>query len=369
MLKAQHGQTGEDVLILAPQWKANLSALRQLDRQDELVCPGCRQPVRVKAGEVKRWHFAHKHLANCPFEKQSPLLLETRAALYEWLAAQFGEARVTVEKLVEGLPRPLDCYVSVPSSVEPVETRPVETGPRLAFAWWIFDTRMPPDERDRLREKLSHLGVPVIWVFAAPLLKIEPGQPAQIHLTTTEREFKTQTDSDVAHLLETFSPGETLHYLDAATAALITYRNLNLYHPPQLFAGRRLETPLADVCPDPQTGDFLHPGEAEQIAHYAQTQQHRDAKMRQTLPMLGARFASLTPSSVRSDLSNLFSPPATQKPVAGATPQMPKPRPAEVFRAPFARVGTCKFCGTQTDNWVSFDGRSGTCVCRECGEK
>jgi hypothetical protein len=342
MLKAQHAQTGEEMLILAPRWKGNLSGLRQLDHQDLLVCPGCRQPVRVKAGRVKRWHFAHKHLANCPFEKQSPLLLATRAALYEWLVTQFGEERVTLEKLVEGLPRPLDAQVSG----EP------------GAAYWIFDNRMPPDERDRLRQKLSHLGAPVIWVFAAPILKTEPEQTAQIHLTTTEREFKTQTDSDIAQPLETFSPGETLHYLDAETETLITYRNLNLRHPPQLFTGRRLETPLAAVRVDSLTGDFLHPGEAEKIAQHHQTQQHRDEKMRQTLPKLGTRFASMMPSAGRSDLSRLFSASPGEKPAAN-----------DVLRAPFARIGICKHCGNQTDDWISFDGRTGTCVCRQCSEK
>jgi hypothetical protein len=220
-----------------------------------------------------------------------------------------------------------------------------------------------------LREKLARLGAHVNWVFAAALIKTEPGQPAQIHLTTTEREFKTQTDSDIAHPLETFSPGETLHYLDAETASLITYRNLNLRHPPQLFAGRRLESPLDDIQINLQTGDFLHAGETEKIAHFRHTQQHRHEKMRQTLPKLGERFARMVPTGGKSDLSVLFSNAPGKKSLDGLAPLASEPRTGDTVRTPFARVGTCKHCGRQTDDWISYDGRTGTCVCRACGGK
>jgi hypothetical protein len=355
MLKAAHSQTAEEILILAPRWKHDLSALRQLDHADLLVCPGCRQPVRVKAGELKRWHFAHKHLANCPFEKQSPLLLATRAVLYEWLVTQFGEEHVALEKLVEGLPRPLDAYVAG----------------EFATAYWIFDTRMPPDERDRLREKLSSLGANLIWVFAAPILQVEVGHPGLINLTTTEREFRQHTTSDAAQPVDAFLAGDTLHYLDAEAETLITYRNLGLRHPPQSFIGRRLESPLSTVQVDLQSSDFLHPGEAERIAEYRQRQQHRQEKMHNTLPKLGSRFASILPEAgvehsaerpISAFPAGLFQKSRAAKPAK-------RPENQEEYLVPFARTGTCKNCGKQTDDWVSFDGRTGTCVCRDCSGK
>ncbi|MFZ6029024.1 MAG: competence protein CoiA family protein [Chloroflexota bacterium] len=338
MLKAAHSQSGEEFLIVSQHWRQQLDILRRLDRQGFLVCPGCRQPVRVKAGRVRRWHFAHKHLVNCPFERQSALLLETRAALYEWLVVQFGESAVTLEKIVSGLPRPLDCSVALP-------------GDSGAAAYWIFDARMPPDERARLVDALSGLQASIVWLFAASLLRTEPGQPTQVHLTTTERAFKRQTDSDAANPLEAFTAGETLHYLDAESSTLISYHNLNLFHPPQLFAGRRLCTPLIDVYADPQNGDFLHPGEAVRISHYRQTRRRREEKMQATLPNLGVHFDATLPPKQQP---GSFSP----RP-AGSLPR-------EDFREPFARVGTCKHCGRQTGDWVSFDGRTATCVCRDC---
>ncbi|HEX9019181.1 MAG TPA: competence protein CoiA family protein, partial [Anaerolineaceae bacterium] len=110
--KAIHAQTGQEIVILSPQWSRRIDALREMDHADLLVCQGCRQPLRVKAGELKRAHFAHKHLQACSYGSQSLEILEARAVLYDWLLAQFGE-QVTVEKQVEGgdLPRPVDCWV------------------------------------------------------------------------------------------------------------------------------------------------------------------------------------------------------------------------------------------------------------------
>src|SRR4030042_3577194 len=111
MFKALHRLNGEEIVTLEPRWRRQLDTLRLLDAQDDLVCQGCLQPVRVRAGEVKRWHFAHKHLQNCPYEFESPVLLQCRAVLYEWLAARLGGEAVTLEKKAT-LPRPVDCLAN-----------------------------------------------------------------------------------------------------------------------------------------------------------------------------------------------------------------------------------------------------------------
>src|SRR5512144_1811457 len=112
MYKALHLQTGEEIIILHPAWKGRIPELRAMDRADLLVCQGCMQPLRVKAGQHKRAHFAHKHLKACSYGTESPAILNARAVLYEWLVAQFGLG-VTVEKQFpeSGLPRPVDCWV------------------------------------------------------------------------------------------------------------------------------------------------------------------------------------------------------------------------------------------------------------------
>ena len=112
MYKAINIQDGTDIVILDSRWKDAVDSLRSLDRQGVLLCQGCKQPLRLRAGEVRRWHFAHKHLANCSYGHESPELLNARAVLYEWLVTKFGE-KVTIEKKVDGghFSRPVDCWV------------------------------------------------------------------------------------------------------------------------------------------------------------------------------------------------------------------------------------------------------------------
>ena len=92
MYKALHTQTGEEIIILHPLWLKRIDDLRAMDQADWLVCQGCRQPLRVKAGEFKRPHFAHKHLQACSYGTESPEILNARAELYGWLLERFGKA-------------------------------------------------------------------------------------------------------------------------------------------------------------------------------------------------------------------------------------------------------------------------------------
>ncbi len=125
MFKAVNTLDNNYIVILDPQWLGAIRELRRLDAQDLLVCQQCRQPVRVRAGHVRRWHFAHKHLANCPYGNESPELLRTRAALYEWLMSKYPE-RVTIEKRVESehILRPVDCWVETEAGI---------------ISYWIID--------------------------------------------------------------------------------------------------------------------------------------------------------------------------------------------------------------------------------------
>ncbi len=107
-----NGQDGQELLLLDSHWEHDIESLRALDQHDLLVCQGCKQPVRVRAGEIRRWHFAHKQLLTCTYGRESPALLTARAVLYDWLVSKFGE-KVTVEKKVDdnSCSRPVDCWV------------------------------------------------------------------------------------------------------------------------------------------------------------------------------------------------------------------------------------------------------------------
>jgi len=146
MFKARHKQSKEDIVILDPNWVSQLHRLRQLDKQDRLVCPGCEQPVRVKAGQKIRWHFAHKHLEDCPLSHEAPVVLEARALLYQWLVGKFHTGAVTLEKELapELLLRPVDCWA---------ETKSGEV------AYWIIASQIKPAQRETLQQVFDEAGV------------------------------------------------------------------------------------------------------------------------------------------------------------------------------------------------------------------
>jgi len=330
MYKAHNKSSGEDIIILDSRWLAQLEYLRELDRQDALACPGCEQPVRVRAGKIKRWHFAHKHLKNCPFERESPRLLLTRAILYDWLVGKFGAKATSIEKKFESISlRHIDCWVDVGNQT---------------FVYWIFDRLMPPDERKILETLCDENGLVAQFVFLFDLLREDDFNPEnRLHLTTTERTFMRQSELDKAWQTHFELLGGSLHYLDPYQETLITYRNLNPVHLPQLYAGKRLETPCTEVLVSITTGEFIHPGELKQLQ---QRQREIETQQRQAEERLQRAKTFLKGASLsKMSLSQIKS----------------KPIPET-----FERKATCQVCGTVTSDWVTFFGENQTCICRNC---
>jgi hypothetical protein len=333
--KAQHQPSGQEIIILDPRWRPQVDYLRSLDQQDALVCPGCQQPVRVRAGITRRWHFAHKHLQNCPFERESPTLLAARAALYEWLVDKFAPELVTLEKTPDGaaLPRHVDCWVAQGAQI---------------FAYWIFDRRMPPGERASLQAGFDELGVPVHWVFVTDLLRVDQDLiQDRLHLTTTERAFMQASEFDRAWQTHFEHFGKSLHYLDADQETLTTFRNLEVIHLPQLYAGARLTYPLSEVLVSTQTGEFVHPGEVERLQQRRQEIELQEQKAAQRLQQAQDFFRG--------------------KPLSKAT-TLPQEKPTPT-QQPFERVGTCRVCGAETTDWITYFGQTQECICRACAGK
>ncbi len=336
MYRAINLNTAEDVIILDPRWAAQVESLRALDHTGGLVCPGCRQPVGVKMGEQRVWHFAHKHLANCPFESESAELLRARAALYAWLAGQFGPEQVQVEKLLEGRVRkPVDCAL---------------TDGQADF--WIFDRRMPPDERETLAHSVQKAGLRMHWLFCAEMLSVEKNQPEQIYLTTTEREFMLESKFDKAWQLSPAVGGKTLHYLDSRQNRLVTFRSLLAFHPPQLYAGKRLEHPLEQVRFSLSDQDFMHPQETEELAWKDKERSYRAEKEQARLQRAEEKLLRLTGKAQNSQPAG----------PAAANPE-------GALLGFLQRQGTCRFCGKLTSEWVSFNGKTNECVCRDCADR
>lgn len=243
MFTALDASTQDVRIILDAVLPNDLEDLRRLDRADQLLCPTCHKPVRVRAGEVRSWHFAHKHLANCPHANESPAIAAGKAALYPWLRAKFGRQLSMEQVLPEAmLPRPVDFWVAS------------EKG---TFAYWLIDKQLTSAVRERLVEIFEAAGARVHWVFLDTILEVSEEKNDVLYLTKTERVFMGQEKQDEPY------HGGSLHYLLVAKKQVCTFRGLHEVHPPQVYRGRRLEHSLDDMLVLRSTGELVHPGEAE----------------------------------------------------------------------------------------------------------
>lgn len=311
MFKALDKRDESDVVILDPQWLEAIDKLRELDHKDILICQGCRQPVRVRAGEQRRKHFAHKHLENCSYEDESAILRNARAVLYEWLVNKFDK-NVTIEKQVDGtdLFRPIDCWVTHGSKV---------------FAYWIFDSSIKPEKRIALQNSAKKLGIHFHWVFCSDLLHTDQDDPDKIFLTTTEREFIRHSKYDEAYDYST--ENGSLHYLDAENRKLITLRCLFLHHKPQVYRGYKIDSELDQVLASPETGEFMHNGEHEKLIKHEQ------------------EFGFIDKESINQNSGSMNS-----------------------SNSLFGKK-KCQICGEMTDDWSFYDGKTGLCKCSACLKK
>lgn len=332
MYRAIHQPTGDEIIILQPRWKGRLDDLRGMDRADALVCPGCGQPVRVKAGAMKRPHFAHKHLQACSLGSESPEILNARAVLFELLHSRFGDS-VSVEQMPEGveLPRPFDCWVRIDNQ---------------SFGYWIVEAGIKLEPRDAIRAGFAKLveegilrGIHILFLHA--MLTEERKEFHSLLLTPTERAFLRTTPYDTA-LAGITEPGGTMHYLDADTpgGVLTTYRNLRLHHKPNWYKGVKKTVPLDDLRVSPVDGSFVYPGELERMA-----------KLRQKQQKAQARAASYQHQQV-----DQRPPPAPRK----WSPH------AETRETPTLECATCG--RVTTDYWSTFYDEQGRpfCRCRAC---
>lgn len=315
--------------------------------QDQLVCPGCSQPVRVRAGEIRQWHFAHKHLQNCPYDYESPILLETRALLYKWLTVKFKKGFVTVEKKLEGIdfPRHIDCWVEI-------------EGKR--FAYWIFDARVPLHEREQLSIGMTTAKVNPVWVFVADLLRSDDTDPQQINLTTTERDFICPSRYDESTIPPFQLCEGSLHYLDAKQARLETFRGLHLVHSPQLYVGHRESSLFSEVLVLGSSGEFVHPGEHERRDAFLKEKE----KSQKSFPHHEPTMYSGS-ERVDCEKPKLISSKGSFRPIQNWNEEGIDLQPQSIFE----REVECAICGKWTTDWQAYNGLTKKCKCRACNKK
>lgn len=339
MFKALHALTDDEIIILHPAWRSRIDELRIMDSANLLVCQGCRQPLRVKAGERKRPHFAHKHLQACSLGSESPEILNARAVLYGWLHRRFGDA-VTVEKQVEGfaLPRPVDCWVITAEK---------------PLAYWIIEAGIKLEPRTAVLDAFVAMGARVQFVFLHAMLNEEKKEFHSLLATPTERAFMQSTPYDEI-LSGAGEAGKSLHYLDAEAARLTTFRALKLFHRPNWFIGVKKSADLDEVSAG-SDGCFIYPGEAARLSAYHQKQQRLERKRQ--------KFAER--ETERAGRLPVLPPAAPPRRATSKPPEMDtEPRSPEAL--------PCATCGQVTaEYWSTFYDASGRklCRCRDCLER
>lgn len=340
MFKAVHTPDNREIIILDREWEEpnKLAELRGLDRRDLLVCQECRQPVRVRAGEDRQWHFAHKQRQNCTYQSESATLLWARAALYRRLVEKFGAVHVELEKQIDSddVPRPVDCWVH---------------GEKGIIAYWINDGGIKPQVREALQERFKQLSIHVQWLFTASTLR-EQEESGRVTLTTTERELMTPTRYDAIYEPRR-GRGRTLHYLDGRSVTLITLRALHLVHATHTFECCKIISPLSEVQILRQSGGLVHPGEHELWEEYDAYQKAKEAQAPQ-IPHSEPMVSAL--------------PPLTSFPVSiGSSHRRHRFHEGEDDLPPAPqKVGTCIFCSKETTDYWFYNGATKQCKCRAC---
>ena len=344
MLSALRTEDHKQVILLREDGLAMAEALRAQAREDRIVCEVCAQPVLVRAGMERTWHFAHRTREHCPKAQESMELIECRALLYGWLRVRFPDA-VHLEKVLTGLPRPVDCWVDRPG--------------KPPLAWWLVTAGLKPEVRAQLAQGFSESGALPHYVFLTRMLTPDPDLHRGFILSTTERD-----------LMRPSSYGElygglfqSLHYLDGTTRRLTTCRGLIPAHPPQGYRADLQEHALDEVRILPSTGEFVHPGEAERLKALLEAAREKEAQQQEALRAARQaekdRAVRLAAKAALKPKLEAFVPQLLQAPALPCPPPPPGVLPME---APF----TCRICGCQTWDWVIRYGNTGQCKCRAC---
>ncbi|HWQ91756.1 MAG TPA: competence protein CoiA family protein, partial [Clostridia bacterium] len=198
------------VTSIASEWDNAEEELRAMAAAGELVCPGCKQSLWLRTGRRRRRHFAHRNLADCPLEHQSPEVLEVKAHLFRWLEKKYpGQVNLDITIGVPGCDRTLDLVV--------------QSGTESKFAYCIFD-RQQRERYDILRYQALD-GVSLQFIHTASTL--ETAASNTILLSASQRDFITSSDFD------TECSGH-IHFI-AEDSTVSLYRGLRCVHRPNVY--------------------------------------------------------------------------------------------------------------------------------------
>jgi hypothetical protein len=352
--------------------------------------------VLVRAGEIRRPYYAHKHLGDCPSSQESPELLAARAVLYRWLNTKFPN-RVSIEHQIAdaALPRYCDCFVTATDGV--------------SFVYWIFDRRATPDDRDKLIAAATSREKHWTFLFLANMMQRNEHPSNMLNLTPTERRFLRRSKYDLPHDSSRaatsmhYMKARSIHYIDSTESTVTTFRSMRRWEPPQAYEGKEVSTPITRLLISPLTGEFVHPGERERLKQERERErtleqererarafeQERERVLQQARERAIERERQIQDFRQRAEAERarrrqesdireeqpsrgVAGAPVAAPGRTSAASAVPLPRDAEAStldesagpRWQTAEAGVCESCGERTTDWWWF--KDGKCGCRPC---
>jgi hypothetical protein len=307
---------------IASKWDGSEEDLRELAKSGQLVCPGCRQLLWLRVGDVRRRHFAHRDRSECRLGKQSSEVLEAKAQLFAFLESKFpGRVQIDLELDMPGIG-------NVPDLV-------VEMEDRRRFIYWIFDRQIRNRNgylkpRENKTERTHYIHTESAWS-----LGLERG----IMLSASQRHFISYSDYDLA--LNRPGIGH-LHFFSTTDSTLRIYRGLHCIHGPSLHDWEELrEGSLESALVCTENGEFVFNDDV--VARDKWQQNHG-----------------------RSSSIHAGRPAAKNKQDGHESESASK---AAELVSYLNRPLRCTECGVETRKWTSASPSEGTCVCKECSHK
>ena len=342
MLKGINKLTGEFVISIHPQWHTNVDQLRDLCRRDVILCPGCKQTLSLRAGNIRKWHFAHRNLSNCPLSRESAKVLEAKVILYKLLQSKFGD-RVTLEEQIPG-GQPSECADCVVSFE------------KYKIAYFIVEKQI----RNRLdfinlrKKSYSH----VHWMLLPRMITSAKDSKKNVLLSATARDLASLDGAE--HLYRKSAKCGSLSFIDTKHTIFAIARGLKCVHAPNEFnMATKFKLDSNQIHINPESGQLMDPGEVSRLKEWHEQQellkqQQRESEARAHRLRL-ERDAEQ--EKIRETTRQAFREKSYRK--HGRAPQTQPPESDAK-----ERTLTCLRCGSNVTKWVyeQYDG----CLCWKC---
>jgi len=360
MFKSIDMQNRTEIIIIDKQWnKHSIEPLRQKGQANQLICPQCKQPVIVKAGEIKQWHFAHRDTGTCPLRNESERVLLGRTILYHWLCTKYP-GKITLEKKISGLdlPKLLDCHVTTDSGKQ--------------FAYWILESGFRSHRA--IKDEFYGKDIFIHFVFLSNMIRhVKSDGISSLALTPTERSFAYVSEYNSLYTNH-FLLNAALTYLELSSRRLITFRGLGCVHKPQIYSYKqKLVENLDNILISPQNGEFVYPGEYEKRkslqAKLSKINDKSTSVKKKDHKLNHKSTFSMAPKLSSKETKSTESDPLAEESTFSKASKLSSKETKLTESDPLAYLDkeyTCKKCGKQTKEWVKLDMSTNYCICRQC---